>query len=230
MINNPYIEKVKNHPKILTNTKEEIYIKKWEWNKFFRNKNDIVLEIGTWLWNYFSKNINENIATNFIWMEIRYKRCFVTAEKSLWKMKNNDNSRDNTKLNKYNNNFIIIKDYAEKIDDIFWDWELSQTLIFFPDPWAKKKSWLKKRLFQKTFLDKLYQKTKKNWKVIFKTDHLWYFIYALYEVKKTSWQINFKTFDYEEEGLYENNSITEFEQIFRAKKIKVNYLELVKIK
>jgi tRNA G46 methylase TrmB len=77
-------------------------------------------------------------------------------------------------------------------------------------------------------LDKLYIITKKWWKMIFKTDHLWYFLFVLEEIKKTSWKLIFKTFDYEQDWLYENNSITEFEQIFRWQKIKINYLELEK--
>ena len=104
MANNLYIEKVKKHFKILTEIESEIYPLKWKWHDFFWNKNDIVLEIWTWLWNYFSKNVNENIWKNFIWMEIRYKRCFVTAEKALWNIKNNDNSKNNTFLDNYNNN------------------------------------------------------------------------------------------------------------------------------
>ncbi len=228
MINNPYIEKVKNHPKILTQTKEEIYPIKWKWDSFFWNKNPIVLEIWTGLWNYFSKIVNENLDKNFVWMEIRYKRCFVSAEKALWNMKNNDNSKDNTKLSKYNPNFVILKDYAENIDKIFDEEEISETIIFFPDPWAKKKSWLKKRLLQEKFLNNLYKITKTWWKMIFKTDHLGYFLHVLQEIEKTKWTILFKTFDYEKEGLYENNSITEFEQIFRGQNLKVNYLELIK--
>jgi tRNA G46 methylase TrmB len=64
--------------------------------------------------------------------------------------------------------------------------------------------------------------------MIFKTDHLWYFLFVLEEIKKTSWKLIFKTFDYEQDWLYENNSITEFEQIFRWQNIKINYLELEK--
>ncbi len=226
MVNNPYIEQVKKHPKILTSL-EKIYFIKWKWNSFFANKNSIVLEIGTGLWNFFSKNVNQNLSKNYIWMEIRYKRCFMTAEKTLWKVKNNDNSCDNTKLEKYNHNFVIIKDYAEKINNIFDENEISETLIFFPDPWARKK-WLKKRLLQKQFLDDLYIRTKLNWKLIFKTDHLWYFLHVLQEIEKTNWNISFKTFDYENEWLYKSDEITEFEQIFRWQDIKVCYLELIK--
>jgi len=227
MKNNPYILEVKNHPKILTELETEIYPIKWKWGSFFGNKDDLVLEIGTGLGNYFSKNVNENIWKNFIWMEIRYKRCFMSAEKTLWKVKNNDNSVDNTKLKFYNDNFVIIKDYAEKITDIFDENEISETLIFFPDPWARKK-WLKKRLVQEKFLNDLYLRTKKGWKMIFKTDHLWYFLHVLQEIEKTNWKIDFKTFDYEAEWLYKSNAITEFEQIFRGQDIKVCYLELIK--
>lgn len=227
MKNNPYIKEVNNHPKILTQIETEIYPISWKWDTFFGNKNPIILEIWTGLWNYFSKYVNENIWKNFIWMEIRYKRCFMTAEKTLGKVKNNDNSRDNTRLEEYNDKFVILKDYAENIDKIFWKNELSETLIFFPDPWARKK-WIKKRLVQESFLNNLYSKTKKWWKMIFKTDHLWYFLYVLREIEKTDWVLKFKTFDYEKEGLYENNAITEFEQIFRGQDIKVCYLEIRK--
>lgn len=227
MKNNPYIEKVKDHKKILTELETEIYSNSWNWDNFFANKKPIILEIWTGLWNYFSKNVNENLDKNFIWMEIRYKRCFMTAEKTLWKVKNNDNWKDNTKLKKYNDNFIIIKDYAENIDKIFDENEITETLIFFPDPWARKK-WIKKRLVQEKFLNNLYLRTKKWWKLIFKTDHIGYFLHVLQEIKNTSWKLKCKTFDYEKEGLYENNAITEFEQIFRWQDIKVCYLELIK--
>lgn len=226
-INNPYISKVKNHLNILTDIKK-IYSIKWKWNNFFDNKNPLVLEIWTGLWNYFSKIVNENLDQNFIWMEIRYKRCFTTAEKTLWKMKNNDASKDNTKLDIYNKNFILIKDYAENIDKIFDKNELSKTLVFFPDPWSRKKSWLKRRLVQRWFLNNLYDITKFWWKFIFKTDHLGYFLHVLQEIGYTNWSIKFKTFDYEKEGLYDSNAITEFEQIFRWQNIKVCYLELIK--
>ena len=87
MINNPYIQRVKDHQKILTELETEVYTLKWRWNNFFWNDNDILLEVWTWLWNYFSKNVNDNLWKNFIWMEIRYKRCFMTAEKNSMKRK-----------------------------------------------------------------------------------------------------------------------------------------------
>ncbi len=225
MKNNLYIEKVKNHKKIFTNL-EEIYEKKWKWQDFFWNKNPIILEIWTGLGNYFSKNVNDNKQKNFIWMEITYKRCFKTAEKSLGKVKNNDNSQNNLELKEKNDNFVLVKDYWEKIPEIFDKNELSETIIFFPDPWDKSEKTKKRRLLQKNFLENLYKITKKSWKLFFKTDHKEYFDFVLSELKKTNWKIVFKTYDYEKEGLYDANSITEFEQIFRGQNLKVNYLEV----
>jgi tRNA G46 methylase TrmB len=49
------------------------------------------------------------------------------------------------------------------------------------------------------FLNELYQKTKVGGRVIFKTDHLGYFLHSLCEIEKTSWNLDFKTFDYEQE-------------------------------
>ena len=225
--NNLYIEKVRNHKKILTNL-EEIYKTKWNWQDFFKNDKNIVLEIGTGLGNYFSKNVLDNPEKNFIWMEITYKRIFKTAEKSLGKVKNNDNSQNNLNLENKNKNFVMIKDYWEKIDKIFDKNELYETIIFFPDPWDKNEKTKKRRLIQENFLNNLYKITKKSWKLFFKTDHKEYFDFVLSELKKTDWKINFKTNDYEKEGLYIPNYITEFEQIFRWQNIKINYLEVEK--
>jgi len=227
-MSNQYIDLVKKHPKILTDL-QEIFSKKWSWNKFFKNNNPIVLEIWTGLWNYFSKRVNQELDKNFIGIELRYKRCFLTAEKCLWNKKNNDNSVDNTSLEKYNPNFVVLKIDARHLINIFWEEELEETVVFFPDPWARKKSRvLKKRLVWEKFLNNLYKMTKKWWKFLFKTDHLGYFLHVLYEIEKTSWKLNFKTFDYEKDWLYDSNSITEFEQIFRGQNIKVCYLELIK--
>jgi hypothetical protein len=45
MKNNPYILQVNNHSKILTELETEIYPNAGNWDNFFANKNDIILEI-----------------------------------------------------------------------------------------------------------------------------------------------------------------------------------------
>ena len=269
MPNNPYIEKVKNHPNILIDT-DTIYSNKSSWSKFFWDENPLILEIWTWLWNFFSSQIIDNPKKNYLGMEIRYKRLYKTAEKALGNTKNNDNTQNWNQSNvivwldqtiQWNNrikiidprvkhedynsrdeadnseneddginrdNFVVLKDFWENIDKIFWENELDETYIFFPDPWDKSDKTRKNRMIQESFLTNLYNVTKTGWKLIFKTDHKWYFDFVLDEIKKTSWKIEFKTYDYEKDDLYDKNKITEFEQIFRGQDIKVNYLELSK--
>ncbi len=229
MINNPYIEKVKVHPKIFVD-KDLISWYKWRWKDYFCNNNNIILEIWTGLWNFFSSEVRDNQNHNFIWMEIRYKRLYKTAEKTIWNTKNNDNSQIKVfgKEDRKVDNFVLLKEYWEKIKDIFWENEISKTYIFFPDPWDKKERQSKNRLLQKSFLNDLYQITKKGWKLIFKTDNIWYFDFVLSQLLGTSWKIVIKSNDYEKDNLYKQDKITEFEQIFRWQDIKINYLELKK--
>ena len=238
MINNPYIEKVINHKNILNST-DEIYKYKWKWKKnYFGNNNDLILEIWTWLWNFFSKEVQNNPDKNFIWMEIKYKRLYICAEKALGHLNNYTSSvrlkwainknNSNNDLGEENKNFVMIKDFWENIDKIFDSQEVSKTYIFFPDPWAKKERQKKHRLLQEKFLNNLYEITKKNWIVIIKTDHLEYFNFILNQLEKTSWKIIKKSNDWENENEFRNEETTEFQQLFRWKNIKINYLELQK--
>jgi tRNA G46 methylase TrmB len=79
---NPYKEKVKNNVKILIDT-EKIYAIKGKWNNFFDNKKAIILEIGTGMGNTFSREVSKDKNSNFIGMELRYKRLERTVEKTL---------------------------------------------------------------------------------------------------------------------------------------------------
>jgi tRNA (guanine-N7-)-methyltransferase len=240
MINNPYIDLVKNHEKIIVDT-QKMRNTQWKWWDFFANKNPLILEIGTGLGNFFSKQVQENSEKNYLGMEIRYKRLYQTAEKCLWnKATYSQNNitpspergglgRGNwtdSELNK--DNFVLLKEYWEKIWEIFWEWELSECYIFFPDPWAKKKSQLKNRLLQRQFLNDLFSVMWDDAKVVIKTDHREYFDFCLWEIEKTDWKINYKSYDFENEPEFQNSETTEFQQLFRGQDIKINHVELGK--
>jgi len=237
-INNPYIDKVKAHKNII-NITDDIYQNKWKWDNYFWNKNDLVLEIGTGLWNFFSKEVKKNPNNNFLWMEIKYKRLYISAEKALWNLNNyvhnwvkfksaiNKNKAEND-LWENGKNFVLLKDFWENINKIFKENEISKTYIFFPDPWDKKKRWLKNRLLQENFLNNLYEITKKWWKAIIKTDHLPYYEFVLEELKNTSWKIIKTSTDFENDIDFKNEETTEFQQLFRGQDIKINYIELEK--
>lgn len=212
--NNPYIDKVFQSKNILTN-EEFIFEQAGNWQNYFWNKNEIVLEIWTWLWNFFSGEVAKFPEKNFIWLEIKYKRLFVTERKTLenwWK------------------NFVLLKTKWQNIDKFLWDEEISLTYVFFPDPWWNKERQKKHRLFSEKFILDLYKKTKKWWKLIFKTDHKEYFDTTLELFEKIwLWKIILKSYDYEAEtDKFNSKNLTEFEAIFREDKIKVNYVEFEK--
>jgi len=214
MKNNPYMEMVSNHDKIL-NIKSDIYSNKWKWNYYFWNNNPILLEIWTWMWNYFSDEVSNNINKNYIWIELKFKRLYVTAEKC---------------INKWaKDNFVVIQDYWQNIWEIFSNWEVSEVIIHFPDPWAKKDRQKKHRLFSRDFVNNLYKILKKWWKVIFKTDHREYFETTLEYFDDNFWNREVLSFDYENElDKFDKNKMTEFEHIFRKDKLKINYVEFIK--
>ena len=123
-INNPYIDKVKEHKNIL-NITDDIYLNKWKWNQYFENDNELVLEIGTGLGNFFSREAQKNPKKNFLWMEIKYKRLYICAEKALWNLNNyvhnwvrfksalEKNKTDND-LWVENTNFVMLKRFLRK--------------------------------------------------------------------------------------------------------------------
>lgn len=212
---NPYIEKVLKHPNIQTDIKE-LSKNKWNWKKYFWNSHPVRLEIWTGLWNFFSNEVSNNSEINFLWMEIKYKRCFSTAEKT---------------LKKWGKNFLVIKEYAQKLDEFIADGELQQVYIFFPDPWARKDRQRKHRVLQKEFLALIHKKLEKWGRIIFKTDHIEYFEDTLEILDELDlYDQEFKSFDYEKELTqhFDKWNMTEFEVIFREDKIKVCYIELIK--
>ena len=212
VINNPYIEKVQWDSDII-HIPEQIYDHKWKWRQYFWNSNDIILEVGTGMGNFFAKQTWENPDKNYIGMEIRYKRLFQTAEKS----RKSEESH-----------FVMLKDFAQNIDKIFTQWEISQTYIFFPDPWPKDRH-RKHRLLQEPFLENLYNITKSWWKLFFKSDHREYFD-STKEIltKQWLWKIVEWTHNYENSAAFDIGNITEFESMYRWENTDINYIELEK--
>lgn len=212
---NPYKILVETHEKIIDDEQNLFNTKAWKWAEYFNNSSPIYLEIWTWMWNFFSKEASRNLDKNFIWIELKYKRLYNSAEKS---------------ISLWVKNFVMLKTFWQNIDKIFDSNELDKTYIFFPDPWGKKDRQKKHRLFQEKFIKDLYKKTKKWWKLVFKTDHLEYFNTTLDLFNKIwLWKQNIKSYDYEKElEHFETNDMTEFEHIFRRHKMKINYVEFEK--
>lgn len=213
-VNNPYIEKVKADKHILTDV-EKIYSHKWKWDTYFGNTNPLVLEIGTGMGNFFGKQVEQYPDKNFLGMEIRYKRLYSSAEKA------RENSSEE--------NFVLLKDFGEHIDKIFEEWEIDESYIFFPDPWARKDRQKKHRLMQAPFIENLYNRTKAWGRLIFKSDHREYFDSSV-EIIEEQWLWNIVTHvhDYENSEHFDMDNITSFEAMYRWEKKEINYLVLEK--
>lgn len=245
VINNPYIEKVVQDADILHLT-EDIYSHKGKWEKYFNNSKPLILEIGTGMGNFFGKQVMSSPEKNFIGMEIRYKRLFQTVEKSRkssplqplsfskgqvkegtkwlsWSWSQAEDSGVDSR------NFVMLKDFAQNIDKIFIPEEISETYIFFPDPWANKKRQRKNRLLQEEFLKNLHTITKKWGKLFFKTDHREYFDSTREIINEQwLWKTLHWTHDYENSDIFDMENITEFEWFYRWEKTQINYIELEK--
>lgn len=214
-LDNPYKQKVLQDPDIIYE-KEQYFKNKNCWNAYFWNTQDIILEIGSGMGNYFSYMLKKNPQKNYIALELRLKRLFTTAQKA----------REASKEEK---NFVVLSAYGQDIWDIFWKEEISETYIYFPDPFANKKKQFKHRLISQTFLEDLYIITKVWGTMHFKTDHRAYFEDVLNLVKaQKSWKCSFFTRDYKNSEIYNHDAITEFEWLFRWEQEDFYYLILEK--
>ncbi len=119
------------------------------------------LEIGSHM-GHTLKNILEFDEKNlYLGMDITFKRIITSAEKT-----------------KEHANCKIIYADATHLDQYFLNDNLNGVIIFFPDPWPKKKH-AKKRLLQKEFCQKLYSCLKNHDGFLWlKTDSESYFAQA----------------------------------------------------
>ncbi|MBC7661894.1 MAG: hypothetical protein H7249_19550 [Chitinophagaceae bacterium] len=130
------------------------------WRSFFQEKmleppENLILEIGSHYGEVILKMAADEPKTAFIGMDITLKRVVKLAQKAKeFGLKN----------------LISILCNAKFLDVLFASHELDAVLVFFPDPWAKKKRYHKNRLLKPEFLALLAQKLKPDACFWFKTD------------------------------------------------------------
>lgn len=187
--------------------------------------------------NYFSYMVGKQDTTNFIWFELRYKRLYTTARKAweacttpsplapssalrkLWFQKNCSTQE----------NYLVLKCYGQDAWEVFWENEISTTYIYFPDPFYNKLKHKKHQLLSKQFLQDIYVCTKPWGELHFKTDHKSYFDDTLGKIEELwEWKVQFVTHDYKNSELYNKETITEFEWLFRGEQEDFYYLILEK--
>ena len=204
---NPYSTIINKYKNIL----DEKNLKKIDLGDHFKNSNPLHLEIGSGSGSFLKKMGEDNPKTNFIGIDLRFKRLVSSANRS-----------------KDLSNVLFIKMRGEELEKVFDKASINHIYIFFPDPWPKK-SQMKNRLVERNFLTKLFTILEKEGEVEIKSDHPGYFNFILKEIKAS----NIFKIEEETRNLYENKKIgeeaTEFERLFHHQGIHINYVRLKKI-
>lgn len=157
---------------------------------------NVILEIGSHLGEVILKMAENEPDTAFIAMDITMKRVVKVAQKSEAKGLKNITS-------------ILCN--ARFLDLILQDGELDGVLVFFPDPWAKKKRTEKNRLLQPAFLEVLGRKLKPGSFFWFKTDWEPYNAEVLEALQSAGWQAHQPS-----EGIPSQIYTSRFERLFKA--------------
>ncbi len=186
---------------------------KGKWNEKFSRKQDLYIEIGCGKGNFISKLAYNNQDKNFIAIDM------IEAMLGL--------SKRNIEQNyEYNNpdNLFLIRANAERILDVFDENDkVKRIYINFCNPWPKEKH-KKRRLTHtrqlenyKTFLDM-------NADIYFKTDDDNLFEESLEYFKQAGFEILKITYDLHTQPIFEENIVTEHEEMFSSEGIKIKAL------
>lgn len=120
----------------------------------------LVCEIGVHKGMTIVEMARENPDIGFVGIDITYKRVVITAQRAL---------KAGLK-----NVFLILAN-ATALDQLFGPSELDGIVMFFPDPWVRKKSQAKNRLVNEAFCSKLATVLTPQGFFWFKTDYEPYF-------------------------------------------------------
>ena len=185
---------------------EDPYINKGNWNKVFNNDNPIYIEIGIGKGKFIVENAIKYPNINFIGIE-KYDSVLVRAIQ-----KSNELELNNLKL---------VRMDAKRIEEVF-DHEVDRIYLNFSDPWPKDRHY-KRRLTSYVFLDKYEHIFKNNKYIIMKTDNIDLFNFSLESLTNHGYKIEFMTNDLHSLN-DEDNIMTEYEEKFSNKGVKINKL------
>ena len=177
--------------------------------KSFSNSNPIHIEIGMGKGDFIINMALQNPDINFIGIE-KYSSVASVAIK---------------KISNYNipNLKVLILD-AINLEDILSN-KISCIYLNFSDPWPKKRH-AKRRLTSPIYL-KSYDKLFKDKKTIIqKTDNDDFFSYSLESLKSYGYNIEKVSYDLHNTNI--PNILTEYEDKFSSKGIKIKYLKATK--
>ncbi len=183
---------------------------KGKWKHYFKNSYPIHVELGTGKGQFIVRNAKRNPETNYIGIDSKNEVLYMALKKAL------KERVTNVKLLPFN---------IESINEVFDKDEIDRLFINFPDPWPKARH-AKRRLTNTRFLEKYKNFLKDNSQIILKTDNKPFFDYSIEEFGMSGINIVNITFDLAKEKDPEN-ILTEYEQKFMEKGVKINRLKSI---
>ncbi len=182
---------------------------KGNYSQLFKNNQDIHLEIGMGKGRFIYEMALKYPEINFIGIE-KYESVLVRAVEKI-----NELPLDN---------LLLINTDAKYLNDIFAH-EISCIYLNFSDPWPKNRHAMR-RLTSPDYL-KIYENLFKNTKTIIqKTDNLLLFASSLKNFNNSGYYFENVSLDLASTNI--ENIETEYEQKFKKKGVKINYLKVTK--
>jgi len=125
------------------------------WAEHFQREAPLVLEVGAGNGEFLAELAARNPDTNFVAIELRYKRTVLVAKKL--------QARGLT-------NAVIVRYHAAFLDDLFLDGSLAGVWMNHPDPWPKERD-EKNRLVSRWFLEDVARLVRPGGFYHLKSDH-----------------------------------------------------------
>ncbi|MDZ4785235.1 MAG: tRNA (guanosine(46)-N7)-methyltransferase TrmB [bacterium] len=219
MFNDSTNKYVKQLPKfegvILPFYKDEISVKESELIKSkVTISTSIICELGSGSGGHLVELAKQNPESLILGFELRYKRIYRTAEKAALQNLTN---------------ILLFRTQAQRLFEFCSKKTVDMFYVNFPDPWQKQR-WKKHRLLSEEFLNKILLTLKDGGKFSFKSDHKDYFAEVAEVIKRNYFfKIEKLTEDLHKSPWAEESITTEFEKLYKSKRLPTYFLEAIKI-
>lgn len=208
---NPYIDKVSLEQRFIIpfSKREFTESDQAKLNSKLSQYQHLILELGCGSGKFLAELALKNPEALCLGFELRYKRVFSCAKRA-------------TKAAL--ENILLLRTNAADIERFAPLNSVDAIYVNFPDPWEKT-GWLKNRLLNSDFFNKVSRVLKPDATFCFKSDHSGYFDSVLQLIESDKrFALERVSRDLHISEWKESNILTEFEMLFKSKGVKVNYL------
>ena len=193
---------------------------KGKWKEQFEKEQDLYLELGCGKGSFIAELASRHMDINYIAVDM-IEAMLGLSKRNIEK----SYSEKNLEIS----NLKLIRANVELIDNVIGEDDvISRIYINFCNPWPKGKH-NKRRLTHTRQLEKYKKFLKQDGKIYFKTDDDELFEASLEYFKESGFEVEKVTYNLHEELIFEENVVTEHEQMFSEEGIKIKALIARKI-